>query len=490
MDITRTSTRRLKLQRITFTVLFLTVIGLLAYLSTRYVYLTDWTSNNQNSLNEISLQLLSSMESPVRIVSYTSTTRVRNSIRELIKRYQHVKPDIRLSFVDPNEDPETIRSLNISVDGELIIHYQGRQENLTELSEEKLTNALHRLMRARERKIVFIEGHGERSPERQANFDLSSFAQHLTKQGFLIETLNLAKRMKIPQQTSVLVIAGPQAAFLPGEVRLLVDYVKSGGNLLWLGEPLKISSDHPMNGLLPLSELLGIEFLDGVVVDSTTQKYGISRPDYAIITEYPRHPVNNGFSTVTLFPQAAGIERLPAFLEADEQEADDKENSEISLSKQFEASAFLTTVERSWVETSPIKDSVHFSELLDILGPITIGMILTRSINSDMLERDSARKATVSEAVNREQRIVVVGDGDFLSNTFLGNAGNLTLGLNIFNWLSHDEQFIAIPTRVKDDIVLELSPASLSLLGSFFLLMLPGILITTGTIIWFRRRNR
>ena len=491
MDITRTSTRHLKHQRIIFTILFLTTIGLLAYLSTRYVYLTDWTVNGQNSLNEISHQVVTTLDSPVEIISYTNNVRIKQSIRELLERYQRIKPDISLSFVDPNADPETIRSLNISVDGEMIIHYQGRQENLIELSEQNLTNTLHRLMRAKERKIVFIEGHGERSPERQANFDLSSFTAHLKKQGFLIEMLNLAKTMVIPDQVSVLVIAGPQAAFLPGEVRLLIDYVKAGGNLLWLGDPLKITSDHPMHGLLPLSELLGIEFIDGVIVDPTTQQYGITRPDYAIITEYPRHPINNGFSTVTLYPQSAGIERLPTFMDDDEEKetGEKEENTEQSLNKHFDMTAFLTTVERSWIETSPLTDTVHFSELLDIAGPITIGMVLTRTVNQEA-EKGASSQETFTERFNKEQRIIVLGDGDFLSNTFLGNAGNLSMGMNIFNWLSHDEQFIAIPTRVKDDIVLELSPTMLSLLGSFFLLVIPGFLIITGTIIWFRRRNR
>ena len=62
-----------------------------------------------------------------------------------------------------------------------------------------------------------------------------------------------------------------------------------------------------------------------------------------IITEYPEHPINQDFSTVTLFPQAAGIERLPAFIDdvrnADETGTDissDQENdSSTSLNSNF-----------------------------------------------------------------------------------------------------------------------------------------------------------
>ena len=481
MDISHTSTRHLKQQNILFIILFISLIGLLAFLSNRYIYLADWTVNNQNSLNEISLKLLETLEAPVEIVSYTSNSQIKQSVQELVKRYQRIKPDITLTFVNPNSDPDTIRSLNIAVDGEMVISYDGRQENLSQLSEQDLSNTLHRLIRAKERKLFFIQGHGERSPERQANFDLSSFSNHLTKQGFLVKTLNLAGDKVIPDDTSILVIAGPQAAFLPGEVSLVIDYVNTGGNLLWLGEPLKVSSDQPMHGLLPLAELLGIEFLDGVVVDPTTQQYDIARPDYAIVTEYPRHAINDGFSTVTLFPQAAGIERLPGFLDNDAEKKDKIITK--PLSQTFEMTSFLTTIEQSWIETSPLKDKVHYSELLDIIGPITIGMVLSRKLNAG--SADSA-----DDAITKEQRIVIMGDGDFLSNTFLGNAGNLNMGMNIFNWLSHDEQFISIPTRIKDDIILDISPAKLSLLGTFFLLVIPALLALSGSLIWLKRRSR
>ena len=145
----------------------------------------------------------------------------------------------------------------------------------------------------------------------------------------------------------------------------------------------------------------------------------------------------------------------------------------------------MLTAENSWLESSPITGNVHYSELLDIDGPITIGMAMQRPIKT------SQNKETNEPISNhtKEQRIIVLGDGDFLSNTFLGNAGNLDLALNIFNWLSHDEQFIAIPGRAKNDIILDLSPIQMSYLGLFFLLFIPALLTFSGTLIWFRRRN-
>lgn len=475
MKINSHSTQHLKWHNRIFVLLLLIMFGLLAFLSTRYVYISDWTVNGQNSLNEVSLELLESLQDPVEIVSYTNKKSVKQSIQELISRYQRVKSDISLTFIDPNLDPEKTRELDLSIDGEMLISYQGRQEHLKELSEQMLSNSLHRLQRAQQRQIIFIEGHGERSPKRQANFDMSDFSRHLKKQGIQVDTLNLAKSRIIPGNTAVLVIAGPQTNFLPAELMLLIEYIKKGGNLLWLGDPLKSDKEDPMQGLLALAEHLGIEFLEGVIVDPSTLDYDIKNPDYAIVTDYPPHAISNSFSTITLFPQAAGIERLPAYLE--EMEKTEDENSAEQV---FQMTTLLNTAARSWIETSALKNSVQFDEKQDIAGPISLAMVLTREFSSDILSLE----------IKKQQRIIVVGDGDFLSNTFLGNGGNLTLGLNIFNWLSYDEHFLSIPIQHRNDIILDISAANLSLLGAFFLFIMPAILIFSGSFIWLRRRHR
>ena len=89
-----------------------------------------------------------------------------------------------------------------------------------------------------------------------------------------------------------------------------------------------------------------------------------------------------------------------------------------------------------------------------------------------------------------EQRVVVTGDGDFLSNAYLGNGGNLMLGLNIFNWLAHDDSYISINPRPAPDLSLILSPLAQGFIGFGFLLALPLLLISAGIGVWVRRRRR
>jgi gliding motility-associatede transport system auxiliary component len=89
-----------------------------------------------------------------------------------------------------------------------------------------------------------------------------------------------------------------------------------------------------------------------------------------------------------------------------------------------------------------------------------------------------------------QQRIVVVGDGDFLSNAYIGNVGNLDMGLRMVNWLIHDDRFIDIPAKTASDKSLQLTETSVAVIGFGFLLAIPLSLMGTGFLIWRRRKRR
>jgi len=112
-------------------------------------------------------------------------------------------------------------------------------------------------------------------------------------------------------------------------------------------------------------------------------------------------------------------------------------------------------------------------------GPLAFAYALTRPSASSGQTGKSA-----------EQRIVVVGDGDFLSNAYLGNVGNLDMGLRMINWLIHDDRFINIPAKIATDKNLQLSQISVAVIGFGFLLAIPLLLMGTGFYIWRKRKQR
>ena len=207
----------------------------------------------------------------------------------------------------------------------------------------------------------------------------------------------------------------------------------------------------------PLADQLGISFLPGTVVDATGQMFGVSEPTFAIVTGYPRHEITREMNAVTVFPEVAALETAEA--------------------GEWTVLPLLTTLERSWTELGELEGEIRFDQGTDEhAGPLDIGVVLTRTLDV--------------EGTDTEQRVMVIGDGDFLSNTYLGNAGNLGLGLQAVHWLSHDDAFIDIRVRTAPDATLVLTNTARGVIGFGFLLGLPLLLLLSGLVIWLRRRRR
>ena len=471
MKINRKTHIEIRLQNLLFSLLFLVAVGLVAWLSTQYSTQFDWTASHRHTLSDASRQVLDLLKDPVTITAYArENQQVREPIRDLVDRYSRQKKDLTLVFVNPDTQPEKVRQLGIQVDGELVVAYQGRTEKVQEAGETSLTNALQRLATAQERHVVFIEGHGDRSPQGRANHDLQQFADELKRKGITVSMANLAVTPIIPDNTDVLVIAGPRTNLLPGEVKLIQDYVTKGGNLWWLGDP------GDLQGLAPLAEQLGVRFLPGTVVDASTQLLGIDDPTFALVADYPPHPITQGFQQMTMFPTAVALEQT--------------EKSE------FEKDPLLSTLARSWTESGPIEGKIGFdADKGEKQGPLDLAYALTRPIHPPEPPKkpeDKDKPAPKAEEAKTpdEQRIVVVGDGDFLSNSFLGNGGNLELGVNMIQWLSRGDALINIPARVAPDRKLQLSPVASGAIAIGFLFLLPAVLIGIGAWVWFKRRSR
>lgn len=440
--------RRLWLHHLLFLALFGLAIGLLAWLSLRYSMQADWSDGQRNTLSVASQTLLAGMDGPIRVTAYArDNPALRDAIRRLAGRYQRHKPDLSLAFINPDLLPDRVRELGITLDGELYVEYRSHGERIQRLGEQAMTHALQRLSRGRERRVRFLVGHGERKPDGIANHDLGSFGRELEKIGIQPHALDLAKAPQIPAGTAALVIAGPQTLLPPADIQVVLNYVEQGGNLLWLLEPKDPS------GLQPLATALGVTALPGVVIDPDAPRLGLSQPDFIPIADYGPHPITALLRSTALLPQTVALEIQPP--------------------TDWKAALLLESQSRSWTETGALDDSIQFDpNTTERSGLLTVGVALSR-----------ARPET-------EQRIVVIGDGDFLSNTYLGNGANLELGLNILNWLTLDDTLIAIPPRTAPDPTLNLSDRALALMAGLFLIGLPVIFLISGGLIGFYRRRR
>ena len=463
MKITSKPRLQSRLNSIATLLLIVCLTILLAWLSVRYQTQMDWTQSGRHTLSHASQEVLDRMDEPVEITAYArEDAALRKAVEKIVGRYQGLKTDIHLKFINPDAVPDEVRNAGVSVNGEMLLRYQGRTEHVKTGTEEEFTNALQRLARGSEHWLAFLEGHGERDPHGTARHDLRLWTSQLALRGFKIQPLNLATVQVIPDNTKILVIASPTVDLLPGEIALIVEYLLRGGNILWLSDP------GGLHGLEPLADQLNIEIPTGVVIDFSGSLVGIDDPSIVINTSgmYPQHAITKAFNLTTFFPTTASIK--------------------VKDETQWNKSSLLISGDHTWLKTGALEDEaeVEFNEDSDTPGPLDIGISLKRDIEKTVDNKPD------EDSSGTQQRIIIIGDGDFLSNAYVGNSGNLDLGVRLINWLSNDDDFISIPIKTVNDAQLEFPAYATWIIGFGFIFILPLLFLGAGLFIWWRREKQ
>ena len=455
MKLSKKVRLQLQLQKFIFVTLLLIAVGLLGMLSNRHSVQFDWTSNQRNTLSSSSIDLLKTLEQPVEVTVYVQDDdTVHAAVTEILQRYQREKDDFTFRLINPDIDFDSAKQDGVERYGQIIIKYNDNREIVSSLSEQTISNALLRLSRPGGRKVIFLKGHGERSISDDDNTSYNTFAAEFESKGFTLEAQNLLLST-FPPDTSVLVIAAPDRALLQGEVDHIKTYIDDGGNLLWMMDP------GDMQNMGELADLLGIRFQPGIIVDNNINLRNtlrIQHPAMIPVLDYLSHPVTENIQYNTLFPISRGIEQV---------------------GDRFNGTRIVQSLPQSWSETSALSDEIVFEpDNDDTRGPIGIVMALER----DLAEDNNRDKAS--------QRIIVTGDSDFRANSYIGAGANLSLGMNIINWLAGDDDLIAVEQKQAPDTRLELDDTEIMLIGTGYFIILPATLILSGVVIWMRRRRR
>lgn len=444
-------------------ILLLAIIGTCAWLSQQYRQVFDWTRDSRNSLGETSHTVLKQVDQELlfTVLARNAASERQVSLRQ-INKYTSVKPDIDLKYLDLDKDIVLAKELHLHNPNQLRIDYNARFEIVDTISEREITNALQRLTRQHTPWIAFLSGHGERDPFDEENQGYSKLKDTLETSGVQVQDLNLLQTTTIPDNVSVLVIAAPQATLLAGEDKLIVDFVESGGNVLWLSDPsssagpsVSASTDAP----LPLlAQKLGLSWVEGTIIDANQELrsiLGIKHPAIVPVVEYQQHEITKQLKNQTLFPFAAGIA--------------------IATPENWQAHPLFYSLPGAWAEAGSLSgESVVFdSKDGDTKGPLLIAASLLRKLDDD-----------------KQQRVVLIGDSDFASNVYIGHGENLTLIVSVLQWLAHDDQRISLLPYQPPDVSVSFSNTEIATLAASYLLIVPLAVLLTGIFIGIRRRRR
>ena len=85
-------------------------------------------------------------------------------------------------------------------------------------------------------------------------------------------------------------------------------------------------------------------------------------------------------------------------------------------------------------------------------------------------------------------RAVIIGDGDFSSNSFLPYLSNSDLAMSLVRWLVREERSTAVASRIPVPPMILLSSSQMKTIFLLVELLLPLAVIALGVMVWWRRR--
>ncbi|MBJ68193.1 MAG: hypothetical protein CME28_09325 [Gemmatimonadetes bacterium] len=385
------------------------IVAMINFLSNRYAERLDLTEGQLHSLSDLTIETLQNLDHDVEALAFMEGGE-NADLELLLAEFSNRGSRFTFEMIDPDRDPMRTEENGIKRYNTLLIKSGDKQQQITELEEREITNALLKVIRERQDKVYLSVGHGERDPSSGPG-GLGMLKERLQEIDYAIDdSLFLARTARVPSDCAVLVIAGPRTPFLPTEVATLRAYLQEGGSVLALLDPLSES------GLEDLLLEWGVSLGDDFVIDTSGigSLFGL---DFTtpVSVSYGKHPITRKHQGVMTFYQ---LSRSVVF---------DAESTGVG----FEGEALALTSEAGWAEKDlrvlqgEGDSTVKLDEGVDTPGPISLAVAVE----------------------GKGGRLVVFGDSDFATNQYFDYQGNGDLALNALSWLAEDESLISIRPR-------------------------------------------
>ena len=329
--------------------------------------------------------------------------------------------------------------------------------------QEEITAALKQLVTTSP-KVAFTQGHGERNlAKNDLDYHSSTVSgvfdrRSLINKGFNFTTITLNFN-SIPDDISILVLADPQMTLNQKEIEMIIQYINRGGNLLIMAEPDNRAY------LEPIVSRLGIKFVPGQLKQQSED----FSPDF-ILGKVPESSLM--LSESYTFKNSVKMEypvSMPGAM-----------GLAYHTNSPFEITPIVITNKNTINDLNSIEESEVYK------------LTSFKSHKKEVLPIALALNRKIGE---KEQRIVVVGDADFMSNREWGRRNVFTMNRrefvdNMFRWLSNNEFPVNAEYPPGKDKRITIDDSGIQWLRILFLGIIPGSTLILGVIILVLRRRK
>ncbi len=441
-------------QGLLYTLIVIAILVMINFFANRYNKSFDATANKQFTLSDQTVKLAKNLQQPLTITYWDQPTKFK-AAQDLLDRYKNLSPKIDVQYMDVDRKKTQAIAAGVKTYGTIFIDIGAKHQEAKSLSEEEVTGAIIRALKGGERMACFVLGSGEHAIDSTERSGYSGAKELLEKNNYKTQTLKMLEKTEIPKDCTIVAVAGPKRDYIQPEVDALKKYVEEGGHAVFmLDPPLKFAKEE-IDDNAALTGVLagwGITVDKDLVLDTSGvgQIFGLG-PEFPLVTSYESHAITSTMKeTPTGFPIARSL--------------DVKSGDKTTVEKLF------STTENSFATVNLSSGEIKQSAT-DKKGPLVLGAA-----------------GTYNGGGEAKGRFVVVGSSNWCSNSFLRFNGNRDLFLNIFNWLSSDEDLISIRPKEPEDRRLNMNARQVSMVFYTTVIMMPLIIILAGVSVWWKRR--
>jgi hypothetical protein len=417
----------------------------------------DMTPTKDHTLSDQAQRTARRLADDVRITLFFNSQeqgRVRE-MKDLLRRFTDQSSHLTFRMLDLDRSPLLATQYGIVNYNTAVVEGSGRKLLVRDLSEDELTTTLIKLIDGGERVAVFAVGHGENDPTNpDPRSGLSQAAKALEADNYRIERMT-DLRGGIPDEVALLVSSNPRTDFTDSEITALDNYLKRGGGALLLVD----AGSAPR--LAAFLREFGIEQGNDLIVDERNRLFYADSfaPQVAFFNDqilpYTGAPP-------AVFPLAQSI--LPV----------EPARADVQVAP-FAFTGSDTFADKDRVVAEGVVPT--FREGIDLPGPVPVAAIARYAGENDQ----------------KSGSLVVVGDGQFASNLYVGTLGNRDLFVNLAHLAGRAEALIGTRREIMPGGTfsrVHLTAGQGRILFWVSAAILPATMLLVGVLVGWRRRAR
>jgi gliding motility-associatede transport system auxiliary component len=386
----------------------------------------------------------------------------------MLRQLERENANFRVRLIDADQNPALASRFGVRTYNSAVLRSGDRRIEVVTTDDREIALGVLRLVRKREIVICFASGNGEYDIDNfefhthfegthSHSHDASGLAvvqmeQHgigrlrraIEKLGLAARKISFASGQPIPNDCGAVIEANPRTRYSPAETDLMRRYLERGGSAMFLIEP-----DYELDeSLAALLASAGIVVGNGVIVDP--KEHYFTDEQMIAVSHYGVHPITRGLA-LSFYPGARPLETVPT------------------------TDVRVTLLAASSPEAYVIADRLGNNSAA-AFGPRASRIIAL------------AAEGGLNEAASSPFRMIVVGDADFVSNSFFPYLANSDVVLASLAWLTHEERAPTMKPPVEVLPTVSLTGDQMRGIFIVTVLLMPGLIAVAGGAMWWWRR--